>query len=171
MRFPTAAMIPLLAALAAISASCAYVMHGKTEEITVESNPPGAEVTLSNGMTGVTPFTITVPRERDLVFHFSKDGYQPADVYNDAQVESKYIAADWASMLLTAIPIAWISDVSSGSAHTHEKTLVAVTLVRDPSYGVHPASPAAAAQVPVPRPSAAPPPTPEPPAEEAEPEQ
>jgi len=128
-------------------ASCAYLTHGKTEEISVNSNPPGADVTLSNGMTGVTPFTITVPRERDLVFHFSKPGYRSTDVFDDTQVESRYIAADWASMLLTAVPVAWISDVSSGSAHTHQQTTITAELEPDPTYKLAPpARPAAPPQ-------------------------
>jgi predicted small secreted protein len=131
----------MLVAAALTIASCANFMHGKDEDINVTSNPPGADVTLSNGMTGVTPFTITVPRERDLVFHFSKSGYQPTDINNISQVESRYIAADWASMLLTAIPFAWISDVSSGAAHTHQLTTINADLVADPGMVVHPPPP------------------------------
>ena len=99
-----------------LSASCARVLQGKTEDITVISDPIGADVTLSNGMTGITPFTITVPRERDLAFHYSKPGYHSVSVYNDANVEDGYITADWVSMLLTGIPVAWLTDVSSGAA-------------------------------------------------------
>ena len=127
-----------LAAVATGVCSCAYLLHGDTEEIAVNSEPMGADVSVSNGATGVTPFTIEVPRERDLVFHFSKPGYQSADVVDGTQVQSKYIAADWASMLLTAIPVAWISDVSSGSAHSHEQTIVEARLTPDQSKVVHP---------------------------------
>jgi hypothetical protein len=50
-------------------------MHGTTEEITINSDPPGATAALSDGRTGTTPFTITVPPNQDLQIHFSKAGY------------------------------------------------------------------------------------------------
>lgn len=106
-------------------------------------------------MTGVTPFTITVPRERNLVFHFSKEGYQSADVFDQTNVESKYIAADWATMLVTGLPFAWVNDVSSGAARTHEQMTVTANLVLDPAY-VRPRYQAAAPEPTKETPSASP---------------
>ena len=146
MRLQSRTTVFVLAAIAVACAACANLLHGKTEEISVESDPPGATVVLSNGMSGVTPFMIQVPRERDLVFHFSKDGYRPSAVVDDTKVEGKYIAADWASMLVTGLPFAWVSDVSSGAAHTHEQLAITAQLEPDPSY--------------VPRPTPTPTPTP-----------
>ena len=134
MRSAKAWIVVALAMATACLVSCANVSHGNTEEIAVTSNPSGADVTLNNGMTGVTPFTITVPRERNLVFHFSKEGYQSADVFDQTNVEGKYIAADWATMLVTGLPFAWVNDVSSGAARTHEQITVTANLVPDPSY-------------------------------------
>jgi PEGA domain len=132
-----------MAVAATCTIACANVRHGNTEEISVASNPQGADVTLNNGMTGVTPFTITVPRERNLVFHFSKEGYQSADVFDQTNVESKYIAADW------------VDDVSSGAARTHEQMTVTANLVPDPSY-VRPRYQAAAPEPAQETPSASP---------------
>ena len=129
-----ASIVAIFTIAAACMIACANVSHGKTEEISVTSNPSGADVMLNNGMTGVTPFTITVPRERNLVFHFSKEGYQSADVFDQTNVEGKYVAADWATMLVTGLPFAWVNDVSSGAARTHEQMAVTANLVPDPSY-------------------------------------
>ena len=134
MRSARASIAVAFAIAAACLVSCANVSHGNTEEIAVTSNPSGADVMLNNGMTGVTPFTITVPRERNLVFHFSKEGYQSADVFDQTNVEGKYVAADWATMLVTGLPFAWVNDVSSGAARTHEQLTVTANLVPDPSY-------------------------------------
>jgi hypothetical protein len=150
-----ASIVAVIAAVAACTAACANVMHGKTEEISVTSNPPGADVMLNNGMTGVTPFTITVPRERNLVFHFSKEGYQSADVFDQTNVEGKYIAADWGTMIFTGLPFAWLNDVSSGAARTHEQLTVTANLILDPSYE-RPKYQAAAPEAPKATPSAAP---------------
>lgn len=45
--------------------SCASLLQGTTEQVTVTSDPPAATATLSNGETHVTPFTMTVPRQQD----------------------------------------------------------------------------------------------------------
>src|SRR4029077_13653431 len=71
--------------------SCLLLFQGTTEEIGVTSDPPGATVTLNNGETKVTPFTITVPREKDLQLHFSKVGYQSSDLVDNSQVEGLII--------------------------------------------------------------------------------
>jgi hypothetical protein len=152
LRSPTAILI--LAFLAMAVASCANIIHGKTEEISVESDPAGATVVLNNGMSGVTPFMIQVPRERDLIFHYSLDGYHPTEVVDDTTVESKYITVDWISMLFTGVPFAWLSDVSSGAAHTHETLVVSAQLQPDPSFTPRPS--ATATPTPLATPSAMP---------------
>jgi len=157
MRSAKASFAAAFAIAAACLVSCANVSHGKTEEIAVTSDPSGADVTLNNGMTGVTPFTITVPRERNLVFHFSKEGFQSADVFDQANVEGKYIAADWATMLVTGLPFAWVNDVSSGAARTHEQMTVTANLIPDPSYvrpKYQPSEPGPAKAAPSPSPTA-----------------
>ncbi|MBF6569701.1 MAG: hypothetical protein IVW54_12595 [Candidatus Binataceae bacterium] len=103
--------------------SCAAIFQGTTEPITVTSDPPGATATLSNGETRVTPFTITVPRQQDLDFHFSKPGYQSTDVVDDAQIEGGYVAADLFTFLIgTAI------DSATGAYFAHQESMVTAHL-------------------------------------------
>jgi PEGA domain len=108
--------------------SCALLTQGTTEEIQVNSDPPGATVRLNNGETGVTPFSTVVPREQDIQFHFSKPGYQSADLSDNSQVEAGYLVADTIPLL-----IPWMVDASSGAGFAHQQT--AVTARLDPVDG------------------------------------
>jgi hypothetical protein len=108
--------------------SCALIFQGTTEQIDVASDPPGATVTFNDGETKVTPFTVTVPREKDLEFHFSKSGYQSADLDDDALVEPGYMTADLLPLMLP-----WAIDAASGAGFAHEQTSVSAHL--DPEGG------------------------------------
>ncbi len=102
--------------------SCASLLQGTTEQLTVTSNPPGATATLSNGETRVTPFTMIVPRQQDLQFHFSKPGYQSTDVADDSQIEGGYLAADIFTFI--GLPIGWPIDVATGACFAHQQSTV-----------------------------------------------
>jgi hypothetical protein len=119
----------LVFALSSVGAcSCGLLFQGTTEEINVASDPPGATVTLNDGETKVTPFSITAPREKDLQFHFSKPGYQSADVVDNTQVEPGYLVADTIPLLLP-----WAIDASAGAGFAHQQTSVTAHL--DPERG------------------------------------
>ena len=96
--------------------SCLLLFQGTTEQIGVASDPPGATVTLNNGETRVTPFTITVPREKDLQLHFSKAGYQSTDLVDNSQVEGLIIVD------VIPLMIPWGIDASAGAGFAHQQT-------------------------------------------------
>src|SRR5271163_4870548 len=110
------------------ASSCALLFQGTTEEINVASDPPGATVTLNDGETKVTPFSITVPRQKDLQFHFSKPGYQSADVADNSQVEFGYMTADFIPLMLP-----WSIDAAAGAGFAHQQASVTAHL--DPLEG------------------------------------
>jgi hypothetical protein len=111
------------AAVAAGACSCALLTQGTTEEITFNSDPPGATVTLNNGETKVTPFSMAAPREQDLQFHFSKPGYQSVDLSDNSRVEGGYMAADIIPFMLP-----WAVDAASGAGFVHQQTSVTAHL-------------------------------------------
>jgi hypothetical protein len=96
--------------------SCLLLFQGTTENITVTSDPPGAMVTLNNGETRTTPFTITVPRNQDLQLHFSKVGYQSADLVDGSQVEPAIVVD------LFPLMIPWAVDAGAGAGYAHQQT-------------------------------------------------
>lgn len=106
--------------------SCLLLFQGTTEDINVASDPPGATVTLNDRETKVTPFSITAPREKDLQFHFSKPGYQSADVSDNSRVEPESFV-DFFPLVLP-----WAVDASAGAGFEHQQTSVTVHLDPEP---------------------------------------
>jgi hypothetical protein len=106
---------------------CATVTRGTTEELIVQSDPTGAQVRLSNGMTGVTPATFKVPRKGDIIVVVTKDGYKPAEVVSKAEV-SKTGAAGFAGNILIGGVVGGVADAVTGAALSHFPNPVKVTL-------------------------------------------
>lgn len=64
-----------------MSASCAFVVHGRSQVITVLSDPSGARVYVNNQLVGSTPMEVGLLRSRtNLVLRIEKDGYEPETV-------------------------------------------------------------------------------------------
>jgi len=99
------------------------MLQGTTERITVRSDPKEVTATLSDGQTKVTPFAITIPRNRDVQFHFSKAGYQSVDITDPSQVEGGYLVIDY---LLLIFPI--FVDEGSGAYFEHQRSDVYIHL-------------------------------------------
>jgi hypothetical protein len=92
----------LLAALAMMAAGCATVVHGPYQDVRIDSNPPGANATVSpmssergpsfldpnKKYTVTTPATVRLRRDNNYRVEVSKPGYKIAT----AQVQSSY---DW----------------------------------------------------------------------------
>jgi len=106
---------------------CATVTRGTTEELIIQSDPTGAQVKLSNGMTGVTPATFKVPRKGDIIVMVTKDGYKPAEVILKAEV-SKTGAAGFAGNILIGGVVGGVADAVTGAALSHFPNPVKVTL-------------------------------------------
>src|SRR5271170_7857502 len=142
MKSATVLRALVVAISSTVVCSCALLLQGTTEEINVASDPPGATVTLNDGETKVTPFSITVPRQRDLQFHFSKPGYQSADVDDNSEIESGYMMA-----ALIPLMVPWTIDAVAGAGYAHQQPTVTAHL--DPSEGA-PSDVSAKTNAPVP---------------------
>src|ERR687884_232273 len=60
-----------------LSGGCATIVNGKTQEILIASNPPGAIATVDSGEMCTTPGKVTLRRNKDYVVTITKEGYQP----------------------------------------------------------------------------------------------
>ena len=94
---------------------CASMLKVTKEEITVVSDPSGAEVTANETQEGTTPVTFTLPSKQDLNITVSKAGYQPEDMQDPVSFRWGYEA--WA-FLAYIIPM--IVDLSDGAAWGHD---------------------------------------------------
>ncbi len=73
---------------------CTTVTRGTKDVLVIESNPPGADVELSNGLRGKTPTSFELPRKHALVVTISKEGYETVTV----NVTPKVVGAGGAGM-------------------------------------------------------------------------
>jgi PEGA domain len=132
----------ILAVCSLISTSCATLLKGTKDEITIVSDPPGAEVTANESQKGPTPVSFTVPSKEDLNISISKAGYQPEDLQNPAKFRWGYEA--W-SFIEWVIPM--VVDLSDGAAWGHEHLTMTAHLEPNgqPTSAAEGAPPAASA--------------------------
>jgi len=96
-------------ALAVVCTGC-----GTTKEtLFINSDPTGARVTLSNGMTGSTPCSFLVPLSEKTLVTIEKDGYQSTEVAVAKKVSKNMVAGRVAAFVIIA-PIAAIGGSGGG---------------------------------------------------------
>jgi hypothetical protein len=91
------------------------MLKGTKDEITVVSDPSGAEVTANETQEGTTPVTFTLPSKQDLNITVAKTGYQPEDLQDPVSFRWGYEA--WA---FVAYVIPMVVDLSDGAAWGHD---------------------------------------------------
>ena len=61
--------------------SCATIIHGTRQEISVNSMPSGAKVIVKGVHMATTPAVIELKRkESNIILRFEKEGYEPVDI-------------------------------------------------------------------------------------------
>ena len=93
---------------------CATVTRGSKDFFEIESEPTGATVELSNGLSCVTPCGMELPRKHPFTATFSLDGYKPLTT----EVVAKQAAAGTAGMagnVLIGGLIGVVADSTSGA--------------------------------------------------------
>ena len=66
----------LILSILILTSSCATIMTGKTQEVTFDSEPQGAEVTVNGRVIGKTPTTIQLDKKTDQSVSFKLEGYK-----------------------------------------------------------------------------------------------
>lgn len=117
----------MLGATLALGA-CATVTRGTKEVFVVESEPPGAVVEMSNGMScKATPCSFKVPRKEALVVTVSKEGYETSSHTVQTQVSGGGGAAMAGNVLVGGL-IGVGVDAASGAMLEHKPNPLQVTL-------------------------------------------
>jgi len=138
----------ILAAAAAVGlamtlAGCATITRGTTNQVQIQSDPPGALARTSTGFSCTTPCTITVSRKDEFSVVFSKPGYRDETVDVKTQVAGAG-AAGFAGNILFGGIIGMGADAATGATLEHVPNPVGVTLVpasRAPAAKPRPARP------------------------------
>lgn len=63
-----------------LAAGCATIMHGTTQDVTVNSNPSSAMVFVDGQSVGSTPAVVNLKRKSNHVISVKLDGYQPYEM-------------------------------------------------------------------------------------------
>ncbi len=117
-------LVPIVMLLGA----CATITRGTTDTLVIESEPPGAEVELSNGMRCRTPCALEVDRDRSLVVRIRKPGYEPVEATVTPKVSGAGSAGMAGNVVLGGI-IGAAVDAGSGAMYDLVPNPVRVKLV------------------------------------------
>ena len=64
-----------------VGSGCATIVNGRTQAVTVTSEPPGAHLFIKSQLVGVTPARLKLKRgDEHLVLRFEKDGFSPQEI-------------------------------------------------------------------------------------------
>ncbi len=119
---------------AALLTGCATVTRGTTEALVIESEPPGAEVTLSNGLRGKTPGSFKVKRDENLIVTITKEGYEPVTVTVTSQIGTGGAVGMAGNVLLGGF-VGMAVDGLSGATKELKPNPIRVKLVKLPESG------------------------------------
>ncbi|THI84936.1 MAG: hypothetical protein CAF41_011840 [Nitrospira sp. CG24A] len=106
---------------------CGAILHGGKQEVTFDSKPPGATVTLDNATQFFTPHTMLLSRSSNHHAIFKKDGYDPQRV----MIQHHFLVGpSIIGNILPLFPVGFTIDVVTGSAWGFEQDYIAVDLTK-----------------------------------------
>jgi hypothetical protein len=131
--------IILVLALAAMCGGCATVIRGTTDQIGFNSTPSGAEVHTSNGLSCVTPCTLTVKKNEEFVATFEKPGFQPQQVPVARVVVGAGVASTAGNVIAGGV-IGLGVDAMTGAGYDHVPNPVNAVMAPEVPPPAHPSS-------------------------------
>lgn len=120
--------IGVFLALALLS-GCATITRGTSESFVIETDPPGAAATLTNGMSCTTPCSLKVKRRGDFVVTLEREGYEPVTATVTSSVDGGGAAGMAGNVILGGLIGAGV-DAGSGAMHSHKPNPLTVTMVK-----------------------------------------
>lgn len=112
-----------IGAISLCLSGCASIISGTTQQLTFQSNPDGATVTISGRVIGKTPVTTTLKKAAGQSLLFSKDGYQPLSMNLDTHLDGWF----WGNIVLGGL-IGSTTDNVSGAVNEYSPSQYMVTL-------------------------------------------
>lgn len=114
---------------ALFSSGCASVFRGSSEKLIVQSVPSGAEVKLSTGQAGVTPWEVEVKRKDTIFVSVKKDGYKPLETAVISSIDGASLGIGTAANFLFLPVVNDIVDYKTGANYSHKPNPLVVTLI------------------------------------------
>lgn len=117
-----------VALIAVVTASCATITRGTTDQVQINSNPPEAQARTSMGFSCTTPCTLQTGRKDEFTVIISKPGYHTTEIPVRTQIAGAG-AAGFAGNILLGGVIGMASDAATGATLEHFPNPVTVSLV------------------------------------------
>ena len=97
-----------------ITQGCATIISGKTQQMTFNSEPDGANVVINGRQIGKTPITTQLNREKNQSITFEKEGYKPVTMQLTTALNSWF----WGNILIGGL-IGSTTDGITGSVYEY----------------------------------------------------
>ncbi|MDE2490964.1 MAG: PEGA domain-containing protein [Elusimicrobia bacterium] len=120
-----------LAAICVAFSGCASIVSGRTQEVSFNSNPSGATVTIDGRPYGTTPVTTMLHRESGSVVVFSKPGYKPLSLNLETTINGWF----WGNIVTGGVTGS-TTDGVTGAIHEYSPGQYMATLEADGTNGV-----------------------------------
>lgn len=113
----------LMIILSGIGGGCASIVSGTSQELTFQSQPDGATVTVNGKVIGKTPVTTMLKKKSDQAVVFEKVGYNPQTMQLSTRLDPWF----WGNIVLGGL-IGSTTDGLSGAVHEYTPNQYFVTL-------------------------------------------
>ncbi len=122
--------------LAIVATGCSSIMSGTTQNVTINSNVPGAEVMVNGNHVGNTPVTARVKRESKMHYIVTKEGYKPYQ----ATMETKLDPWFWGNIIIGGV-LGSTTDLGLGTTNKIDPDNLYVELQKDETSSSENAAP------------------------------
>ena len=112
--------------VAVLGSGCASIMHGSSQEMTFQSSPEDATVTVSGRVIGKTPITSRLDKKSGQTVAFTKDGYKPVTMALTTGLDSWF----WGNIVAGGF-LGSTTDGINGSVYEYSPSQYFVTLTPD----------------------------------------
>jgi hypothetical protein len=109
--------------ISAFTAGCASIITGTTQQMSFQSNPDGATVSVNGRVIGKTPISTSLKKVSGQSLAFSKDGYEPISMSLETHLNSWF----WGNIVLGGL-VGSTTDGVSGAVNEYAPTQYLVTL-------------------------------------------
>ena len=116
----------MLCSLALASPACATIIHGTTQELSINSEPPGASCTVdregaATGVVNPTPGKLTVRRHKDsIAVSCALDGYEQSNEV----VAASFTGLTMANLIVPGGTVGFIIDATTGANNKYPERIV-----------------------------------------------
>lgn len=131
MNVRTAVRGLILGAACAVASCATIVGGGSKQQLTFNSEPPDAIVTVQGKVMGKTPLTVTVDRAKNMAVTVEKEGYKRFTT----QLSTRLNGWFWGNIVIGGL-LGSTTDGVSGAIHEYSPDQYFVTLVPEKPFGV-----------------------------------